>query len=237
MYNTAILRSLDGKLLIFFKFSHGIVEKYTFIVYNVIIGGLPSGDRSERTFVMKDFFKRYSYESVRLFINQVVIGLFGLVLALAAGIAENETLRVVTGIFSVVFFLFMQFASAWRIGAEDRMSVDLGKRKLDLSVPFKVWLLANSLNLILALLIALGVWFGNGGALSSISGGATMIKMIIEGMYTGLLASHVGGAPLNSYWFVHFLTVLPALPAIVAAYICGAKNINFGGLFMPNVKK
>ena len=199
--------------------------------------GLCLRDRCERTLEMKEFFKRYSYDSVRLFINQVVIGLFGLVLALAAGMAENEMLRVVTGIFSVIFFLFMQFASAWRIGAEDRMSIDLGKKKLDLSVPFKVWLIANSINLLLALLIALGVWFGGGGALSSVAGGATMIKMIIEGMYTGLLASHVGGAPLNSYWFVHFLTVLPALPAIVIAYACGVKNINFGGLFMPNVKR
>lgn len=203
----------------------------------LLLSGLPLGDENERTFVMKEFFKRYSYDIVRLFINQVVIGLFGLVLALAAGMAANETLRVVTGIFAVIFFLFMQFASAWRIGAEDRMAIDIGKKKLDISVPFKVWLLANSLNLLLALLIALGVWFGNGGALSSVAGGATMIKMIIEGMYTGLLASHVGGAALNSYWFVHFLTVVPALPAIAAAYICGVKNINFGGLFMPNVKK
>ena len=115
---------------------------------------------------MKEFFKRYSYDVVRLFINQVVIGLFGLVLALASGMAENETLRVVTSAFAVVFFLFMQFASAWRIGAEDRMTIDLGKKKLDLSVPFKVWLLANSLNLLLALLIALGMRFGDGGALS-----------------------------------------------------------------------
>ena len=199
--------------------------------------GLPCGDIFERTFGMKEFFKRYSYESVRLFINQVVIGLFGMVLALAAGMAENETLRVITGVFSVVFFLFMQFASAWRIGAEDKMSVDLGKKRLDLLVPVKVWLLANSLNLLLALLMALGMWFPDGAFISSVAGGATVIKLVIEGMYTGLLASHVGGAPLNSYWFVHFLTVLPALPAIFAAYVCGAKNINFGGFFMPNVKK
>ena len=186
---------------------------------------------------MKEFFKRYSYESVRLFINQVVIGLFGMILALSAGIAENETLRVVAGVFSVIFFLFMQFASAWRIGAEDRLSEDLGKGKIDLWVPVKVWLLANSLNLLLALLMALGMWFPDGKLISSIAGGASVIKLIIEGMYTGLLASHVGGAPLNSYWFMHFLTVIPALPVIAAAYACGAKNINFGGLFMPNVKK
>ena len=75
---------------------------------------------------MKEFFKRYSYESVHLLLNQVAIGLFGLVLALAAGMAKNETLRTVTSAFAVVFYLFLQFAAAWRIGWEDRSSIELG---------------------------------------------------------------------------------------------------------------
>ena len=77
---------------------------------------------------MKEFFKRYSYESVHLFLNQVAIGLFGLVLALAAGMAESSTLRTVTSVFAILFFLFLQFSCTWRVGAEDRVSIDLGKK-------------------------------------------------------------------------------------------------------------
>ena len=183
---------------------------------------------------MKEFFKRYSYESVHLFLNQVAIGLFGLVLALAAGMAESSTLRTVTSVFAILFFLFLQFSCTWRVGAEDRLSIDLGKRKKDLSVPFKMWLLANSLNFLLALLISLGVWFSDIKAFSSIGGVATAIKYIIEGMYAGVLSLHVGGAALNSYWFMHFLTTVPSFFAIFASYLCGLNNINFGGLFSPN---
>ncbi len=181
--------------------------------------------------IMKNFFSRYSYQTMHLFLNQVAIGLFGVVLALAAGMAENDGLKIGSSIFAVMFFLFLQFASAWRVGSEDRVSVDLGKRKRDLFVPIKMWALANSLNLLLALCISLGLWFPNVGFFSTIGGIASTVKLIAEGMYTGLLAINVGGHPLNTLWFMHFLTPLPSLLAIVAAYLCGLNNINFGGLF------
>ena len=182
---------------------------------------------------MKEFFKRYSYESVHLLLNQVAIGLFGLVLALAAGMAKNETLRTVTSAFAVVFYLFLQFAAAWRIGWEDRSSIELGKKQLDVWVPLKVWLLASSLNLLLALCISLSIWFNGAGILGGVGGVASVIKNIIEGMYTGLLALKVGGVPLNTYWFIHFLTSVPTLIVVYISYMSGVKGIAFGGLFSP----
>lgn len=190
----------------------------------------------EREF-MKTFLEKYSYESVHLLLNQVAIGIFGLMLALASGMAENDGLRTGTSIFAILFFLFLQFAAVWRVGADDRVSIDLGKKRADMSIPFKMWLLANSLNLLLALLVSLGLWFPDVAALSSIGGVAAVIKYIIEGMYTGVLAINVGGSPLNSYWFMHFITPLPALAVVYASYICGLKNISFGGLFSPGAKK
>ena len=181
----------------------------------------------EGNLYMKKFMSRYSYESVHLFLNQFAIGLFGLTLAFAAGMAKNTELRTATSIFSIVFFLFLQFVAMWKVGASDRVSADLGKLKLDLSVPVKMWLLANSLNLLLALLISLSLWFDGVGALGAIGGVAIAIKHIVEGMYTGVLALSVGGVTLNSLWFMYFLTTLPALIIIFVAYVCGFNNINF----------
>ncbi len=183
---------------------------------------------------MKDFFKRYSYESVLLFVNQIVIGIFGLVLVLAAGRAGNMALRTTTSVFAIIFYLFLQFSSAWRVGSEDRVSIDLGKKNKDLTVPVKIWLLANSLNILLALMISMGIWFSSISAFSVMGSVATTIKFIVEGMYVGVLAIRVGDVPLNTYWFMHFLTVVPSLIAICAAYFCGLRNINFGGLFSPH---
>lgn len=224
---------IDKNVNNFYKFSHGSVEKYTIVVYNKYNRSNVFIVFFERI-VMKDFFKRYSYESVLLFVNQVAIGLFGLVLVLAAGKAGNTTLRTVTSVFAILFYLFLQFSSMWRVGSEDRMTIDLGKKEKDMTVPFKIWLLSNSLNLLLALLMSLGIWFASIPAFSSIGGVATTIKFIFEGMYVGVLAIRVGDVPLNTLWFMHFITTLPSLAAIYAAYVSGLKNINFGGLFSPN---
>ena len=183
---------------------------------------------------MKDFFKRYSYQSVHLFLNQVAIGLFGMVLALAAGMAGSSALKIVTSIFAIIFYLFLQFAAGWRVGSEDRVSVDLGKRKKDIFVPLKMWALASSLNFLLAVFVALAMWFPDAEALSVVGAVSRVIKLIIEGMYTGVLSLEIGGVTLNSLWFVHFVTPLPALLVLVASYLFGLNNVNFGGLFSQN---
>ena len=173
--------------------------------------------------------ERYSYESVHLFLNQIAIGLLGMTLALASGMAESSVLRVLTGVFAVAFFLMLQYSVMWKVGANDRLSDDLGKQRVDYSVPFKMWLLANSLNLLLAVLIAIGTFGADVDALGSIGGVAAAIKLVIEGMYTGLLAINVGGMALNAYWFMHFLTPIPALLICYFGYVLGSKNFRILG--------
>ena len=97
-----------------------------------------------------------------------------------------------------------------------------------------MWALASSVNFLLAIFIALALWFPDGEILSTLGGIATPIKLIIEGMYTGILSLEIGGITLNSLWFVHFVTPLPALLVLVASYLFGLNNVNFGGLFSQN---
>ena len=123
---------------------------------------------------MKQFMSRYSYESVHLFLNQFAIGLFGITLALAASKAKNDGLRIATSIFAICFFLFLQYIAMWKVGASDRLSADLGKLKKDYTVPLKMWLLANSLNLLLALIMSCAMWFEGVGPLESVAAVATV---------------------------------------------------------------
>ena len=116
----------------------------------------------------------------------------------------------------------------WKVGAQDRLSYDLSKLKRNYLVPFWMWLLSNSVNILFALLISLSMWFES-SALSTIGGIVAPITHIIEGMYTGLLAINVGGAPLNSYWFMHFMTPIPALAICYLGYFLGSKNFKILG--------
>ena len=185
---------------------------------------------------MKKFFSKYSYDGVKLFLNQVAISMFGLVLALAAGMARNSVLQICTSICAIIFYLFLEYTVAWPVGARDRISIDLGKEKRNLWVPIQLWLLSNSINLLAAIFITLGMSFPDVKALSSVGGVSSMIALILQGMYSGILTiDFVPGFPLNSLWPTYFIITLPALIVIFVSYILGIKNIHFTNMLSnPN---
>lgn len=183
--------------------------------------------------MMKKFFERYSYQCVTLFVNQVAIALFAISLAFAAGMAENDSLKLITSIFSVAFLLFIDFTGVWKLGAEDRLSVDLGKAKADLSVPVKIWLLSNSINLLLAVLFTLGALIEPLSGLRVCS----VIALLIHGEYMGILSVAVNGVQLNTLWYMYFIITVPTLITVFGAYWMGLKNIGIGKVFAPKTKK
>lgn len=54
---------------------------------------------------MKAFFERYSYDCVRMLLNQVAISVFGFAMAVTSIQAKSDTLLLVTGIAAVIFYL------------------------------------------------------------------------------------------------------------------------------------
>lgn len=179
---------------------------------------------------MKDFFSRHSYDMVKMFLNQFAIAVFGFSLTLAAVKADNAVLRNVTGVCAVLFYLFLLYTMTWDIGYKDKISVETGKRKRNLFTGALISLCANVPNFVFAVFIMLASLL-NTEALSNIGGICSSLALFLEGMYTGLLVNHVGGAPLNSYWFVYFLLPLPAILICWLSYNMGLRDIKFTTLF------
>ena len=78
---------------------------------------------------MKDFLHNYSYSSVKMFVNQFAISIFGAMLSMASSAAENDTLAFWCSILAIVFYLFLIYTQAWELGAKDKISVDIGKKE------------------------------------------------------------------------------------------------------------
>ncbi len=175
---------------------------------------------------MKEFFKTRSYDMVRMFLNQFATSIFGLVLALAAGKAQNPTLRNVTSVAAILFYLFLLYTMTWDLGFKDKVSVESGRKKRVALTGFWISLCANIPNLIFAVLISLAVLF-DVPALSSIGAFATTAALLLEGMFTGILANSVGGVVLNSQWWVYFLITVPSMVTCAIAYLLGLKDIRF----------
>ena len=181
---------------------------------------------------MKAFFERYSYESVRLALNQIAISMFGFALAMTAAKAESDPLLLWSSIGSILFYLALTYGSAHRTGSGDRLSIQYGK------IPFRpltgllLSLIANSVNLILAILITVGQY----ADLVGISDISRIIALLIQGMYQGVLATvSVGGVTLNGLWWAYFLITIPAMLVATLGYIAGAKDFHLTKMGIPDL--
>ena len=181
---------------------------------------------------MKAFFERYSYESVRLALNQIAISMFGFALAMTAAKAESDPLLLWSSIGSILFYLALTYGSAHRTGSGDRLSIQYGK------IPFRpltgllLSLIANSLNLILATLMMIGQYTD----LVGISDISRVIALLIQGMYQGVLATvSVGGVTLNGLWWSYFLITIPAMLVATVGYIAGAKDFHITKMGIPDL--
>ena len=186
----------------------------------------------------KNFFTRYSYDAVKMLLDQVVLAVFGFSLATAAVIADSDTLLLVTGIGSVVFYVFMLYGVAWRMGDEDRKRIRRGEDGGHALTGTLVSLLANSVNFILAMLIAIGTLAGVVGLVDI----PKLIALLAQAMYQGLLAYIPLGVDatgkmiaLNEAWWVYLLLPIPAILTSTVGYLMGKAGILLTKLTVPDL--
>lgn len=185
---------------------------------------------------MKEFFKKYSYTMVKLFLNQIAIALFGVALSFACAYAGNDTLVWVVGIFTVLFYLFLQYAVMWEVGAKDGITATARKTGRKLWRGPVIALFGNSVNLLLALMILPGAFAKVGGGLYSFSAICKSVALMVEGMYMGILSVPFGGAQLHDFVWPYFVILLPALLVCSVAYILGSYNIHATNILIQKNK-
>jgi hypothetical protein len=192
---------------------------------------------------MLTFLKERSYDIVKMFIYQIALSLFGLSLALATGSRSASTdlatyqpsaLQLITSIFSVLFYLFLVCYFMWELGAKDSSRIARGEEGTSRLAGLYMALAASSVNALVAIFITLGNFLSNVPFFSSLGGGAAVVGLLTQGMYTGLLSIRVGGDPLNSMWFMWFLTMIPLIVSASLAYLAGTHDFH---LFKPKPPK
>lgn len=178
---------------------------------------------------MKDFFNRYSYGMVKMFVNQFAISLFGSVLAMAMAATGKDVLTLIVSLFAIVFYLYLIYAMTWEIGAKDKISVDVGKKEYKPFTGLFMALFANIPNFIIAIVYTVAYplmntaeWAGNMAAI------ARLASIVIQGMYLGTTSSiSIGGTYMNHIWWTYFLIIVPSLVVSFVAYYLGHKDFRF----------
>ena len=196
---------------------------------------------------MKDFFDRYGYSTVKMFLYQFAISMFGSTLAMATTSSKNTTMTIIVSICAVLFYLFLLYVLTWEIGAHDKISVDVGKKEYKPMTGFIMSLIANAFNFIIAILFTIGYpSLARGGEWgSNLCAVLKLLLFVFEGMYLGLLTAiriPVGGVmqQLNNLWWPYFLIPIPAILTCGLAYYLGHKDIHFTSIMLykpPKTKK
>ena len=182
---------------------------------------------------MKNFLHNYSYSSVKMFVNQFAISIFGAMLSMASTAAENDTLAFGCSILAIAFYLFLIYTQAWELGAKDRISVDIGKKEYKPLTGLLVSVIANIPNFIIAItfLFVLKV-FPMSEVAANIRTIASLFNMLLEGMYLGILTTvKIGERTLLTFWWMYFMITIPAMLTSWLAYYLGQKNKKFTTLF------
>lgn len=101
------------------------------------------------------FFKKNSYDVVRLYINQVGITIFSLALYFAVGTIDDTALlkkiMIAVSAFAFIFYLCLIYCVIWEIGSKDKIRVEGGKMEADRFKGLKLSVFANVPNFLLSI--------------------------------------------------------------------------------------
>ena len=174
-----------------------------------------------------DFWKKRSNQIVRLFVIQIGIAIFGLVLSLAVGTAFRDKGQVpllMVSIFSVLFYLFLLYSVSWEIGGKDRLRLDAVHAECKGGTGFLLALIAEAPNFLFDLLMLIGGIIVRAGA--SVGGSRTFAvgylpEYFLHSMYAGIIRTLLEATGLSqgsspSYYLVAALLFLAStVPAIL----------------------
>jgi len=189
------------------------------------------GTRFGALFCMLNFFHDHSRVIIRLTANQFGAAFFGIALGLAAS-PSNRMLSLVTSVFSVLFWIFLNHTVLWEDGAKCRIRVDAGRAKYNPLVGLWICVIAGIPNLLLGVIVAVTRFLGSADGpfgfawAGSVNAFANVIARIWQGMYLGILQFIDAGN--------HYLLLLTPLPAILFGFISywlGLKNFRMFGIF------
>lgn len=190
------------------------------------------------------FFKDNSYNIVKLYVNQIGISIFSIVLYSAIGSISNDALNlnlsVVLSVFSLLFFLALIYTAAWEFGAKDKISIDAGRLHPIRLKGIYMGLLAAVPNFVIAGLCAVFAVIYKHTLSSGISIVAVVFNFLMrisEGMYLGILQGIFGEfTSVAEFSFIIQAVGFALLPLIAVGvtqlgYSFGMKNIRILSVF------
>ena len=186
------------------------------------------------------------YDIVKLFVNQIGIAIFSLVLYTAVGFIEDEslflTVNICLSVFATLFYFALIYTASWDFGARDKIRVDGGKQSAVKYKGMLFSLVANLPNFIFALfaILFMTVFLALSADWSySAFGIANLFLRFLNSMFLGILQGVFIFAKDNTnlYFLLQSIGyfVAPIFTVIIAhlGYTLGSKEYRIFGFLKP----
>lgn len=191
------------------------------------------------------FLKENSYSIVKLYINQLGISIFSLLLYSAVATLKNEelslNLTIGISVLAILFYFALIYTAAWDIGAGDIIKIEAGRMKSQKYKGALMSFFANIANFVLAAICVIAMLLYINGIEGAIgfSQVANLILRLTYAMHIGILQGIFKpfASDANMYNLVQSCgyLALPIMTIIVThlGYIFGMKNLKI----FPSSKK
>ena len=184
--------------------------------------------------------KNHFYDIIRLYINQIGITIFALILYFSASIPDDQALsiklQVAISVFAILFFFALLYTMGWDWGANDIIRIESGKQQ---KTPLKGALLgfaANIINFIFAgicIISMILVINGNEGA-AAVNQVFNLLLRFTNSMYLGVIKGIVSFASDTNLLYLYqsiayFIAPIFAIGVTQLGYFLGTKNFKIFG--------
>lgn len=138
--------------------------------------------------------KNNFYDILRLYINQIGITIFSLVLYTAVNIVDEEVLnlriKVAISIFACLFYFVLIYTASWDYGGKDKIRIDAGRLEKNRFKGAVMALWANAPNFFIAGVCAVSYWINMEFKISffeNLSSVFNIFTRFTMAMYLGIL--------------------------------------------------
>lgn len=180
------------------------------------------------------FFKENSYDVVRLFINQIGIAIFSLILYTALGTVNIEsknlyTFKAIISIFAMLFYFALLYTVAWDWGAKDNIRIESKRMEPVKLKGARLAFWANVPNFVFSFFYALtmGLYCLGVEAVKNLSAVFNVIVRFIMSMHLGLLQA-IFSFLADSLYIYHFWQAVGYFVAPIIAIMVTELGYNLG---------
>lgn len=196
------------------------------------------------------FFKENSYDIVKLFINQIGITIFALVLYTAIGFIEDDAMnlriKIILSVFATLFYFALLYTATWDFGAKDKIRIDGGRYSASAFKGLFMSLIASIPTFVLAVacvITMLSYMSTSSEGLYSAFAVLNLLLRFISSMFLGLLQGIFSGLSYDTNLKFLFESVgyfvMPLISALVChlGYTLGRREFKIFSVFSGKTKK